>query len=130
MGRAHTVRRPNPCPVGRCQSGVAGDAFQILAFVGHNPAATVDVEPRVLPAFKHLGPLGRQEAFAGKEGDKPGAEQFLHRVHAVLGQHQEAFVAQEEPVGHKQMQMGVEVEVLSEGVYDHDDAGHALGLVQ
>ena len=59
-----------------------------------------------------------------------GAEQLLHRVHAVLRQDEEAFVAQEESVGHEQVQMGMKIEILSKSVNGHDDAGHALGLVQ
>ena len=59
-----------------------------------------------------------------------GAEQLLHSVHAVLGKDEEAFVAQEESVGHEQVQMGMEVEVFTEGVNGHDDAGHPIGLVQ
>ena len=59
-----------------------------------------------------------------------GAEQLLHRVHAVLGKDQETFVAQEETVGHEQVQVGMKVEIFPESMYGHNDTGHTLGLIQ
>ena len=84
----------------------------------------------MLPAPEHAGPLGRQEALLAEEGDELGSEEFFHCVHAVLRQDQEAFIAQEESVSHEQVQVGMEVEVLTERMNGHDDAGHAIGLVQ
>jgi hypothetical protein len=114
----------------RVADDVAGDALQVLAFIGLDAAAAVDVETGMFPALEHAGPLGRKEALLAEEGDELGAEQLLHRIHAVLRQDQEAFVAQEESVGHESMQVGMKVEVFAEGVNGHDDAGHAVGLVQ
>ena len=114
----------------RVADDIPCDTLQILAFVGHDAAAAVNVEAGVFPLLEHASALGRQEALLAEEGDEFGAEQPLHRIHSVLGKAKEAFVAQEQSVGHQQVQMGMEVEVFAEGVNGHDDAGHALRLFQ
>ena len=112
------------------QAGVAGDAFEVVAFVGLDAAAAMHVEAGVLPLLEHAGALGWQEALLAEEGDEPGAEQLLHRVHAVVGEDEEAFVAQEQPVGHEQVQVGMKVEIFPESMYGHNDTWHTLGLIQ
>ena len=47
-----------------------------------------------------------------------------------IGQDVEQARAHEQPVGDQGVQVGVEVEVLAEGVDGHDDAGQALGQVE
>ncbi len=117
----------------RVADDIPCDALQVLAFVGLNAAAAVYVEAGMLPLLEHAGAFGGQEALFAEEGDEPGAEEFLDRIHAVVGEDQETFVAQKQSVGHEQVEMRVEVEVLvpqSRDVNGHDDAGHSLRLVQ
>ncbi len=87
----------------RIADDIAGDALQVFSLVGLDAAAAVDIEAGLFPALEHAGAFGLQETLLAEEGDELGAEQLLHRVHAVFGKDEEAFVAQEEPVGHEQM---------------------------
>ena len=86
-----------------------------------------------LPLLEHARALGWQEPLLAEKSDEPGTEQLLNRVHAVVGEAEEAFVAQEQSVGHEQVQMGMKIEILvpqSRDVNGHDDAGHSLRLVK
>jgi len=74
-------------------SAVASEARRlILALVGLDAAAAVNVETGMFPALEHAGAFGLQETLLAKEGDELGAEQLLHCVHAVLRQDQEALM--------------------------------------
>ncbi|MFT5498281.1 MAG: hypothetical protein ACI9TH_003692 [Kiritimatiellia bacterium] len=83
----------------------------------------------MLPALEHAGALGREEeALLVEESDELGAKQLLHRIHAVLRQYQETFVAQEQSVGHEQLQVGVKVEVFVPQSRDVDGLARQSGI--
>ncbi len=85
----------------RVANNVTGDALQVLAFVGLDAATAVNVETGMFPAPEHAGAVRLQQALFTEEGDELGAEKLFDRIHAVLRQDQEAFVAQKESVGHE-----------------------------
>jgi len=114
----------------RVADDITGDALQVFALVGHDASAAMHVEAGMLPRLEHAGAVRLQETLFTEEGDELRTEQLLHGIHAIIRQDQEAFVAQEESVGHEQMQVGMKVEVLSKRVNGHDDTGHAVRLVQ
>ena len=82
---------------------IASNALQVFAFVGLDTSAAVYVEAGMLPALEHPGTLGREKALLAQKGDELGPEEFFDRIHAVLRQDQEAFVAQEKAVCHEQV---------------------------
>jgi hypothetical protein len=70
---------------------------------------------------------GRQEAFVHKERDDPRSEQLLHGLEAHLRQHMKQALAHEQAIDNERMQVGMEVEVLAEGVNGHDQNGQPVG---
>jgi hypothetical protein len=114
--------------------GIADDVLReplkILFLMGLDTLASVNVEAGVLPAQKHPGAFGRQQAFFEEERDGARAEQLLERTDADFGQDEEPAATQKKAVGNECVEMWVKIEVFPEGVDGHDDAGHALGLVQ
>ena len=109
---------------------VLGQALQILALVGEYPPAPMHVEPGMHPAAQHVGPFHRQQALVHQKRDDPRPEHLLQRLDAHIGQAVEQPRAGEEAVGDQGVEVGMEVEVLAEGVDRHDDAGQALGQVE
>ena len=109
---------------------VLGQALQILALVGEYPPAPMHVEPGMHPAAQHVGPFHRQQALVHQKRDDPRPEHLLQRLDAHIGQAVEQPRAGEEAVGDQGVEVGMEVQVLAEGVDRHDDAGQPLGQVE
>jgi hypothetical protein len=109
---------------------VLGEALQILSLVGQHPAAAVHVEPGMHPASQHVGPRHRQQTLVHQKRDNPRPEHLLQRLEAHIGQAVEQPRAGEEAVGDQGVEVGMEVEVLAEGVDRHHDAGQAFGQVE
>ena len=109
---------------------VLGQALQILAFVGEYPPAAMHVESGMHPAAQHVGPRHRQQTLVHQKRDDPRPEHILQRLEAHIGQAVEQPRAGEEAVGDQSVEVGMEVQVLAEGVDRHDDAGQAVGQVQ
>ena len=88
------------------------------------------VEPGMHPTAQHSRSLWRQKTLPDQKREHPRPEQFLQRPEADIGHDVEQARAQEEPVGHQGVQVGMKVEVFAEGMDGHDDAGLAVGKIQ
>ncbi len=112
------------------QSEMAQNLFDHLALVRQHPAAPVHVEPGMHPAAQHVRPRGRQQALVHEKRDDPRPEHLLQRLEAGLGHDVEQPGAHEQTVSDQSMQVGMEVQVLAEGVAGHDNTGQDLGQAE
>jgi len=109
---------------------VLGQPLDVPALVGQYPPAPMHVEPGMHPAAQHLGAGGWQQTLLDQKCDDSRTEHLLQRLDAHIGQAVEQPRAGEEAVGDQGVEVGMEVQVLAEGVDRHDDAGQPLGQVE
>ena len=110
LGRPHLFDRKGVA------DDVLGEPFHVLALAGEHPTSAVDVEARVNPASQHPGPLGRQQPLVDQKRDHPCSEEFLQGLETGLGHDVEDPRTCKQPVGHQRVQVGVEVQILAEGL--------------
>ena len=92
--------------------------------------AVVDIEARMFPG-KEVGEFGGVDEFGGAEGlEEAVAEEFDGGTEVFDGHTVEAAVGGEESIGGKHVDVGVEDEVVSEGVEGGDGSDAALREIQ
>lgn len=108
---------------------ILGEAFAAGAVVGWDGffAAVVDVEAGVFPR-EEVGEFARADEFGVAEGvEEAVAEEFDDGGEVFDGHAMEAAVGGEESVGGEDVEVGMEDEVIAEGVDGGDGAEFAIG---
>ena len=111
---------------------VFGEAFAAFGVVGGNGffAAVVDVEAGMFPG-KEVGLAAGADVFAIAQGVKETVtKEFDGRVEFFGGHTVEAAIRSEEAVGGEDVEVGVEDEIVAEGVDGGNGTEFAIGEIE
>ena len=115
---------------GRAQEilGEAAAAFDVVGGDGFLPG--VEAEAAVFPGEELAGFLFADELFAQQGVEEAVAEEFGERLDGFDGHEVEAAFAVDEPGGGEDVEVGVEDEVVAEGLHGGDGGELAVGEVE
>jgi hypothetical protein len=107
---------------------VAGEGLDGVRFVRFDAHGVVEVEARMAPVEERVEEALGETLGAMEAMEEESAEDLLHGRRGEERQGEKRAVGEERPLGDEEVEMGVEVEEVGEGLDGGDDAG-ARGLL-